>query len=79
MPDPITLTKAVTSLVTPKYWVKVIMIGFGIAILVFAGVGVNFVFNPKPTTKNEAEQITNNHYEIKPLLGGCATVKEARK
>lgn len=58
MEDPITFKKAVTSLATGKFWVKVVMFSLGASVLFFVGFAVYKAYIKKPdaTTFVKAEK-----------------------
>jgi len=55
-------------------WVGGIVGGLAIAWAVYAGI-IRPVTKPNPTTRQEAQEITNYTYNITPRFG-CATIKQ---
>lgn len=84
MVEPITAAKFFGGLLQGKTWLKSIALGF--CVLCLTGVGFSLYTTYKVYTKptqvqNSKEGITNvtNQYDIRPLLGGCATIKDYTK
>jgi len=71
--EKVDLTKAVTSLATPLYWVKLVMYILGAGMLFFIGYGVYKAYFKKPpdTTLQKADQITNYYQNPKVTGFGC--------
>ena len=54
-------------------WVAGLLGGLAIAWTIYAGI-IRPVTKPNPSTKQEAQEMTNNTYNVTPRFG-CATVK----
>lgn len=76
--DIFSIKKLAKSPFTGLYWVKTIMMGLGLAFLIFVGYGVYKAYiKPEPTTTQHAEEIinkTDNHYNQPKAYLGCASV-----
>jgi hypothetical protein len=70
MAEPFSMAKMAKSPFTLMYWVKVIMIGFGLAFLFGVGYCVDkALIHPRPTTSQKAETIVNNTYNYPERKG----------
>lgn len=71
--DPI---KMLSAPFTGLYWIKCMMIGLGIFMILFTGYGLwkAFIKKPDPSTNQRAETINNFYHQPRSTFG-CATVK----
>lgn len=76
MSEPFDIKKMLLAPFTGLYWVKCLMIGLGIGMLVFTGIGLyrGYFKKPEPTTTQKAERIDNFYYQPKSTFG-CASVR----
>ena len=73
MSESFDVVKLIKSPFTGLYWIKVIMLGLGLFIVLGVGyTGYKAVL--KPTTKQDAQTIINHNYQPVAHIGGCASV-----
>ena len=78
MPEAFDVKKLVTSPFTGLYWVKSVMYGLGIGMLIFVAYGLYkaYIKRPEPTTEQKADVIYNRYYQPRQTFGCMRFIPE---